>query len=294
MVNIVSFSDLKKDDDDEEGIGGEDAGNFAPHAYNKRPALKKGTMEGYIYHELQESALCGQHCLNNLMQSHVFTAIGLGDIARGLDEQEARLSAGLSGESANVDASGNFSIQVLRAALQQHAQIELVSWSGEAGRQTVDPLQEDGFIVNRREHWFAIRKINGKWFNLNSTQELPEHISDFYVAASMAQLRNDGFTLFIPTRGRLPKAGALPTSVLPHHTKFWVQESLALNPPPSTGAGSGKSGAAAKPAFESFRSVSVNLEFPYTGILVVSCFMWSAAALDSSVVLQSYSITAQL
>ena len=135
-------------------------------------------------------------CLNNLLQSHVYSAIDLGDIALLLDQQEATLTGGKSGEgeSANVDASGNFSVQVLRAALLQSHNIELVSWTGEAGRQTVDPLQEDGFIVNRREHWFAIRKINGKWFNLNSTQELPEFISDFYVAASMAQLRDDGFT----------------------------------------------------------------------------------------------------
>lgn len=264
MVNVVSFSDLRGDDDEDEGGGQDGAGNFSAHAYGKRATPKRGSMEGYIYHELQESALCGQHCLNNLLQAHVYSAIGLGEIAQQLDRQETSLGGGLmGGESSNVDAAGNFSIQVLRTALQRSFSIELISWTGEAGRKTVDPTQEEGFIVNRREHWFSIRKINGKWFNLNSTQELPEVISEFHVVASLAQLRNDGFTVFIP-RGKLPKAGVLPADVSSHDSKFWVQESVVLNPPSVFRNGgfdaSGDTKAAAEPSFKAFSGSGQRLD----------------------------------
>ena len=61
--------------------------------------------------------------------------------------------------------------------------------------------------------------------------------------------------MFIPTRGRLPKAGSLPLNVSSQHSKYWVQESIALNPPASTAAGGAKGGAKAdqKPAFEAFK-----------------------------------------
>ena len=78
----------------------------------------------YIYHERQESALCGQHCLNNLLQGAFFSPADLADIAAELDalERQMMLEAGvdtpeaiafLAEESGNVDNSGNFSIQVL-------------------------------------------------------------------------------------------------------------------------------------------------------------------------------------
>lgn len=41
----------------------------------------------------QEGALCGQHCLNNALQSKVFSAVDLSDIARQLDEQERETMA---------------------------------------------------------------------------------------------------------------------------------------------------------------------------------------------------------
>ena len=41
---------------------------------------------------------------------------------------------------------------------------------------------ETGFICNSSNHWLTIRKVNGKWYNLNSTnKEGPEIISDFYL-----------------------------------------------------------------------------------------------------------------
>jgi hypothetical protein len=43
----------------------------------------------YIMHETQDSSLCGQHCLNNLVQQSVFTTIDLSEIAQELDRLES-------------------------------------------------------------------------------------------------------------------------------------------------------------------------------------------------------------
>ena len=44
----------------------------------------------------------------------------------------------------------------------------------------------------------AIRRINGKWFNLNSLYSSPRHVSDFYLNAYMAQLRGEGYRAISP------------------------------------------------------------------------------------------------
>lgn len=123
----------------------------------------------FIYHERQDSLLCGQHCINNLLQGPYFNAVDLSDIAIELDSFENSLiesydnnnnntqyyapinssvvdtiltdvSAVINGRSAhahrssshsittksnNVDDSGNYSIQVLKCALQRFNNIEL-------------------------------------------------------------------------------------------------------------------------------------------------------------------------
>ena len=88
-----------------------------------------------LYHEKQESALCGQHCLNNLLQGPYFNAGALADIAHELDrkEQALMMSEGMTADaiafmreaSGNVDAQGNFSIQVLSEALKRSFGLEL-------------------------------------------------------------------------------------------------------------------------------------------------------------------------
>ena len=45
----------------------------------------------YIFHERQDAALCGQHCLNNLLQGEFFTAADLAEIAHELDDTERAL-----------------------------------------------------------------------------------------------------------------------------------------------------------------------------------------------------------
>ena len=118
----------------------------------------------YIYHERQQFALCGQHALNNLVQAAHFTADILAQHAHELDQAELKFLAdnnegGVNNKdfrarlregSGNVDDSGNFSIQVLKAALQKDFGLSLPSVSSEDMRnETRDLTTLPGFILNR-------------------------------------------------------------------------------------------------------------------------------------------------
>lgn len=57
----------------------------------------------------------------------------------------------------------------------------------------------EAFIFNSSTHWFAIRKIDNIWFNLNSTNVFPgpEIISDFYLSAFIQGTEDIGYTNFL-------------------------------------------------------------------------------------------------
>jgi ataxin-3 len=191
-------------------------------------------MVTYVYHELQDSRLCGQHCLNNLLQDDFFSAVNLAEIAQELDERERSImgaSAFSFSPSSNVDESGNFSIQVLRLALQRYNGVDLVPWHFNSEGVDSDPLSQQGFVVNRSDHWFTIRKINSNWWNLNSTQERPELVSTFYLSALLHQLRQDGYSVFI-AKGNLPTntTGKSAHSSVSGDAGRWYTESELLNP----------------------------------------------------------------
>jgi len=97
--------------------------------------------------------------------------------------------------SGNVDPHGNFSIQVLRSALQNQFGLELPNLRQE-GIINKEPTTMEGFICNKQSHWFAIRKINGRYWNLNSTAERPVCISHFNVATELDKLIADGYSVF--------------------------------------------------------------------------------------------------
>ncbi|CAN0371957.1 unnamed protein product, partial [Laminaria digitata] len=82
----------------------------------------------------------------------------------------------LAEESGNVDAAGNFSIQVLNAALERLYGIHLVSAGSESvgGKMnTTGNGVEQAFVLNRHAHWVAIRSIGGVYWDLNSTLDYP-------------------------------------------------------------------------------------------------------------------------
>mmetsp|Transcript_762 Transcript_762/g.1202 ORF Transcript_762/g.1202 Transcript_762/m.1202 type:complete len:366 (+) Transcript_762:73-1170(+) len=172
----------------------------------------------YIYHERQEALLCGQHALNNLIQTQTFTPGSLAEIALQLDQMELVCMAegnenGVQSKeyiqriaegSANVDPSGNFSIEVLRSALLSKFELNLANALQENVRGT-EITTFEGFICNRASHWFAIRKINDRYWNLNSTKERPEMISHFRLAAEIEFLQSSGYSVFVVLEiGRLP------------------------------------------------------------------------------------------
>lgn len=109
----------------------------------------------------------------------------------------------LAEESGNVDASGNFSIQVLNRALKRSHGVAL----DQVGRGGGDLVAggSDAFVLNRSHHWFTVRRLFGKFWNLNSTLDAPEFIGDFYLSTLLAQFRADGYDVFV----------ASPASALP-------------------------------------------------------------------------------
>jgi ataxin-3 len=105
--------------------------------------------------------------------------------------------------SGNVDGSGNFSIEVLRSALQSHFGVSLPNIRQEGVNQ-IEPTTIDGLICHKDSHWFAIRKINGRYWNLNSTLDRPETISHFRLATEIAGLQSTGYTVFAVVDEGLP------------------------------------------------------------------------------------------
>lgn len=171
-----------------------------------------------IFHEKQEGSLCAQHCLNNLLQGEYFTPVDLSSIAHQLDEEERMRMAegGMASEeyrtflqqpSGNMDDSGFFSIQVISNALGVWG-LELILFnSPEYQRLMINPINEKAFICNYKEHWFTIRKLGQQWFNLNSLLTGPELISDTYLALFLAQLQQEGYSIFV-VQGNLPECEA--------------------------------------------------------------------------------------
>ncbi|XP_055144371.1 ataxin-3 isoform X11 [Symphalangus syndactylus] len=66
---------------------------------------------------------------------------------------------------------------------------------------------ERSFICNYKEHWFTVRKLGKQWFNLNSLLTGPELISDTYLALFLAQLQQEGYSIFV-VKGDLPDCEA--------------------------------------------------------------------------------------
>ncbi|KAH0620418.1 hypothetical protein JD844_020843 [Phrynosoma platyrhinos] len=123
----------------------------------------------------------------------------------GLSSEEYRTF--LQQPSGNMDDSGFFSIQVISNALKVWG-LELILFnSPEYQRLGIDPINERSFICNYKEHWFTVRKLGKQWFNLNSLLTGPELISDTYLALFLAQLQQEGYSIFV-VKGDLPDCEA--------------------------------------------------------------------------------------
>ncbi|KAF8386518.1 atx-3, partial [Pristionchus pacificus] len=160
-----------------------------------------------IFFEKQEARLCAQHALNMLLQSQLFTAVDLAEIAGRLDREENEVLEAGHMESQNMDDSGFFSVQVITEALKTF-KLELISimHPGVADIKT-NPCVASAFICNRSEHWFVIRKFGKQWFELNSCRQEPLFKSDLDVRYDISTLTTDGYSIFV-VNGVLPSCDA--------------------------------------------------------------------------------------
>jgi ataxin-3 len=179
-----------------------------------------------IYHEKQDAALCGVHALNNLLQGPLFTEIDLMHIAHDLDASEKAMMMEMGTDSAdflkfmaeesgNVAEDGNFSIEVLKAALAVWSLEPIpLTHPSVVGLQD-HPEREDAYLCNLMSHWFSIRKINGVWWNVNSVIDRPQRLSDLYLGAYLKQLQVEGYTIFVVR-------GSWPNEVQDYSDKNWT------------------------------------------------------------------------
>jgi len=124
-------------------------------------------------------------------------------IAQKLDKLEKEL-LGITDNfysiSGNVDDDGNYNIQVLQEALKEH-KVEIVPLKKNEAATLLETDYDNlgAFIFNSTTHWFSIRKIEGVWFNLNSTNAFPgpQIISDFYLSAFIKGTEELGFSNFL-------------------------------------------------------------------------------------------------
>ena len=119
-----------------------------------------------LYFEPQESLFCAVHAVNNLLQGPLFTEWVFSEIAIELTEAERKLMAAggvdsteylnwMSRDSQHVDDSGNFSIEVIKKALDSMSLSTVAI--GSLTDAAADPNKEVGFICNHSKHWIAVR-----------------------------------------------------------------------------------------------------------------------------------------
>ncbi|XP_054277446.1 uncharacterized protein LOC128996269 isoform X2 [Macrosteles quadrilineatus] len=163
-----------------------------------------------VFHEKQDGNLCAQHCLNALLQKSHFNAVDLAELAMEMDyaEKQTLVEAGIntkefqsfiSQPSQNMDDSGFFSVQVIGCALALWG-LEMVPFSSNdpraiAARQNLNTVR--AFICHSHAHWFTIRRVGSRWYNLNSTLDGPQPLSDLYLSLFLLEFEKEGNFVFM-------------------------------------------------------------------------------------------------
>ncbi len=90
--------------------------------------------------------------------------------------------------SHNVSEYGDYSVQVLTAALQIQGNFRVENYEKlTAAGEYVGG--EYGFICHAENHWFTVRYVAGAWINLNSLEEWPSTISEL-ILTQVSSLTN--------------------------------------------------------------------------------------------------------
>merc|ERR1719311_31103 len=99
---------------------------------------------------------------------------------------------------------GFFNVQVMQAVLQR-AGYTMTPCQSEGGLDPkADTAKEIAFILNKREHWFSLRRIGREWFDLNSCIKTPAHYTDGDVRFHVSDAVKQGYSVFV-VRGDFPK-----------------------------------------------------------------------------------------
>ncbi|GAU13930.1 hypothetical protein TSUD_262570 [Trifolium subterraneum] len=170
-----------------------------------------------LYHETQEAKLCALHCINTLLQGPYFSEVELAAHASDLDYKERQMmnlaaqSSSSNFISHNVDLDGNFSIQVIQKALEVWDLQVIPLDSPVAEPAKIDPDLEKAYIFHPKDHWFCVRKVNGEWYNFNSLNAAPQHLSKSYLASRLSSLKGPEWSIFV-VRGKFPAVFPTPSS----------------------------------------------------------------------------------
>lgn len=184
IVGLSNFAAMSSGD----GASGKDLPPFGP---------------GGIYHEKQIGSLCAVHCVNNMLQGPLFDYSSFQQVARELDLAEQRLAGGQSLDYGNARADGFFNVQVIQTVLGR-AGYQMEALGGEIARNAkADTAKETAFILNKHEHWFALRRIGREWFDLNSCLKTPKHYTDGDVRFHISDAVKEGYSVF-SVRGAFP------------------------------------------------------------------------------------------
>jgi len=201
-----------------------------------------------IYWEKQELwRLCGLHCLNSIMQGPFFNEVELSEIAHELDKREKKLMAELGTEtedfllymaqdSFNVSEDGNFSVQVLEEAAKKRG-LEMILIDTKKGFNYHQILEHEvALICNSTMHWFALRKLNNIWYDLNSTNNFPEIMDEARIIEFFEMCKNFQYMLFIVKGPLCENTAKEMKSKADCKRQHWFKESFLreLNGKPST------------------------------------------------------------
>uniref|UniRef100_A0AC34QMD6 Ubiquitinyl hydrolase 1 n=1 Tax=Panagrolaimus sp. JU765 TaxID=591449 RepID=A0AC34QMD6_9BILA len=139
-----------------------------------------------------------------LLQSNIFSANELGEIANRLDDEQRALNDYPTDFiSENANASGFFSVQVLEKALENIGLSLKRITHPSMSHLMEDPSRGRAYIVNHELHWFTVRKFGNLWFLLNSQENGPRHITPSYLNLFFIHLIENGCSIF-HVEGDLP------------------------------------------------------------------------------------------
>lgn len=114
--------------------------------------------------------------------------------------------------------SGDFSANVLQEALDKVWSLKCEDTRRSDLKSQIEaaPAEEQGYLCHLEDHWIALRRLesDGSWWNLNSLEDDPTHLSPLYLGVFLKQLQLEGWTLYVVR-------GDYPQTPLNHSSSSW-------------------------------------------------------------------------